>query len=279
MTEISNNGHNVYLEISTLENVYHFGVTLKEFFFRSYRELLLPLGLQLYIYSKPFYRRPGWGVMNRKNWLDVGRRLAAGELEELLLTNGMFLPGPDIGGPQSAVVALKGPGGFRHCAGGVELSVQRLLIGDRMDFFQEKLLKIAIDTFKAIRAVSGHITIDFIKAGTGSPNPFHRGLNPDALDAPWNYRNKVCGCFWGNMLSAGHIEKLGGIDRIMREAPVYRVIKIGDGENGMFLQVTPGIEHVTPEQFDQLRNYLKPLLPVKRKSEIFKLPGLSVIND
>lgn len=278
MTEKREDGKNVYLGISTLESVYHFGVALKEFFHRSYRELFFPLGLHSFIYCKPFYRGPSWSAMNLKNWLDVGGRLAGGELEELTLTNIRALPGQEEGGAAMAVISLKGQVGSRHCAGGVELSVHRLLIGDKIDIFQEKLLGIAIDTFKSLRAVSGYIAFGSHRAGMFPLNPFGQGLRTDCQNAPWNFRNKICGCFWGNMLSAGHIEKLGGIERIKREAPAYRVAEIKDGGNGIFLQATPRIESAAPGEMDDLQNYLSPLLPAANRLEMPVLSDLRVIT-
>lgn len=269
---------NVYMEITTLENIYHFGIALRDFFQRAYMDLISPLGVRVNLLSKPFYRKPGCCLMNRNNWLDVGRHLASGEIEELFLSNNKLVS-PTCGDDPAVVVALKGPKGFPYCVNGVELSIRRDLIGGNMGIFQERLLEITLDTFKSLKAVSGYITIDNIQAGMRSASPFEQKLNLDYQKASWNFRNKFRGAYWGNILSTEHIKKLGGLGKVKKKAPAYRIAEMGQGDsNAVFIQLSPRMDMVSPWQLDELQQYLQPVLPGTGKEGKFQPFGWRVIN-
>ena|GEM_PF-3119296 len=278
MTPDTSDRQNVYMEITSLENIYHFGIALRDFFQRTYLELILPLGVRVNILSKHFYRKPVYCMMNRMNWLDVGRRLVSGEIEELLILNKNGLS-TGYGVNQTVVAALKGSTGFPSCANGVELSIGRDLIGEKIDFFQERLLEITLDAFKSLKAVSGYITIDNIQAGTRSASPFEQSLNMNYQDASWNFRNKFRGAYWGNILSTEHIKKLGGLEKLKLNAPAYRIAEMGQEEsNAVFMQLSPSLDMVSPYQLNELQRYLKPVLPGAGKEGKFKSFGWRVIN-
>jgi len=268
----------VYMDITTLENIYHFGIALRVFFQRAYLELISPLGLRVNLLSKAFYRKPSCCLMNRMNWLDVGRHLASGEIEELFLSNNKLVCQQCSGDP-AVMVALRGPAGFPYCANGVELSIRRDLISGNMDVFQERLLEITLDTFKSLKAVSGYITIDNIQAGMRSASPFEQKLNLDYQKASWNFRNKFRGAYWGNILSTEHIKKLGGLGKVKSKAPAYRIAEMGQGDsNAVFIQLSPSLDIVSPWQMEELQQYLQPILPGTGREVKFKPFGWRVIN-
>ena len=269
---------NVYMEIATLENIYHFGIALRDFFQRAYLDLIFPLGVRVNLLSKLFYRKPGCCLMNRHNWLDVGRRLASGEIEELSLSNNKLVS-PSCGDDPAVVAALRGPKGFPYCANGVELSIRRDLIGDNMGVFQERLLEITLDTFKSLKAVSGYITIDNMQAGMRSASPFEQRLKLDYQKVSWNFRNNFRGAYWGNILSTEHIKKLGGLEKVKSKAPAYRIAEMGHGDsNAVFMQLSPGMDMVSPRQLEELQQYLQPILPGTGKERKFQPFGWRVIN-
>jgi hypothetical protein len=66
----------------------------------------------------------------------------------------------------------------------------------------------------------------------------------------------VRGAFWGNLLSASHCDRLGGRDRILREAPVWHAQPVGEG---IWLQLSKTLPP-SPDAVDRLEAYLAPLL-------------------
>lgn len=72
------------------------------------------------------------------------------------------------------------------------------------------------------------------------------------------------GSFWCNCLTDKHIETLGGVDRIRREAPcaiVEESERTGPVTTQVRLQVTERFSETTWEMLDELEEYLDPLLP------------------
>lgn len=72
------------------------------------------------------------------------------------------------------------------------------------------------------------------------------------------------GSFWCNFLTDKHIETLGGVDRIRREAPcaiVEESERTGPVTTQVRLQVTERFSETTWEMLDELEEYLDPLLP------------------
>jgi hypothetical protein len=251
---------NIYLEIITLENIYLFGTALKNFFSAVCQEIVSPMGLHVNIVSKPFYRRQRRYLMNRENWSHITKQLVAGYIEKLMIVDKSFRPGTGVLKDVQVLAGIKGPIGFPYCANGVDLSV-RPALADLADV-QDKLVDIALETFTALKGVSGYLTVGDMQAGKWSVSPYEKSFNPDYRFASWTFRNKLRGAFWGNLLSAEHISKLGGMERIKKEAPVFRVKATGSGDNqGVFLQLSPLIGTDSPKKLQGLHEYLAPILP------------------
>ncbi len=70
------------------------------------------------------------------------------------------------------------------------------------------------------------------------------------------------GAFWANFLNKLHVEKLRGIDVILREAPTSIIDPYGDGR--VLLQVGPSPlplnELSASQEYQRLRRFLKPIL-------------------
>jgi len=69
------------------------------------------------------------------------------------------------------------------------------------------------------------------------------------------------GAFWGNALGAELCERLGGVDRVLREAPAAVAEPLG---GGVWLQLS-GLPPVEPEELSRLTEYLKPILSWTRR--------------
>ena len=63
---------------------------------------------------------------------------------------------------------------------------------------------------------------------------------------------------WGVYLTSQHVDKLGGVEKLMQEAPVQNVQQ---WEAGHFLQLTEDPWRVTAQDLSRLDRYLTPLIP------------------
>jgi hypothetical protein len=115
----------------------------------------------------------------------------------------------------------------------------------------------------------------FIDIGSfGETTEYERvfGFNRNAVDDALIYCDQyVRGWFWGNVLSEQHIEKLGGIERILEEAPfeIIKPLKTSDGGDLVYLQLTDDVLSQTEADKQKAFDYLRPLF--YSKEVIFKV--------
>ena len=71
----------------------------------------------------------------------------------------------------------------------------------------------------------------------------------------------VRGWFWGNVLSEQHIEKLGGMEKIVAEAPfkIIKPLKTSNGRELVYLQLTDDVLYQTEADKQKVFDYLHPL--------------------
>jgi hypothetical protein len=102
-----------------------------------------------------------------------------------------------------------------------------------------------------------------LASGGGSPTLTRAQIDRITDGLYWRPRwgDVVRGPAWGTFLGAPHIEKLGGIARVEREAGCYRVISLRSG--GAYLQTTP---EPTDAVSEALVRFLEPVLP-RRSTE------------
>lgn len=82
---------------------------------------------------------------------------------------------------------------------------------------------------------------------------------------------RVFGAYWGTMLSAAHVETLGGVRRVQAEAPVA-LAEVLDG-GAMYLQATPTPEPITTPGMQEVLPKLEAYLtPVRVPVTYFGLP-------
>lgn len=123
---------------------------------------------------------------------------------------------------------------------------------------QDQVVDLAVETFVAVKGIVGYITVDYlVPSGYGTMSPYERFIGLEYLWAAREFRRKARGYYWGNLLSNGHVELLGG-EAALEKAPVYLVKKL---ENGYYLQLTEDINNIDREKLAQLKEFLKPLLP------------------
>lgn len=71
------------------------------------------------------------------------------------------------------------------------------------------------------------------------------------------------GYFWGNILTAGHIEALGGERKFKKEVPHYLLEKLPmkDEKMAYYIQLDEDIFSFNEEKYLELKDYFKPILP------------------
>jgi len=124
------------------------------------------------------------------------------------------------------------------------------------DDLVEELVRLLVQGARDCRAAFG-----FLRSGG-------RALMPDA-SVNWRsgedtldfYARCVPDMAWAFVLSEGHVERLGGLARVLAEAPaaVTRDISV-DGHTLIYLQATPMFAIVPEVERSQLADYVRPLL-------------------
>ena len=112
-----------------------------------------------------------------------------------------------------------------------------------------------------INSVGGFITADSMPVFKAF-SAHERYIALNHTEASKQFDRYFRGYFWGNFLSNRHVELLGGIEHIEKEAPVYLVKRLPDG--GAFLQLTKNINNVSDDDLRKLKRFLLPVLPKAR---------------
>ena len=80
------------------------------------------------------------------------------------------------------------------------------------------------------------------------------------------YDTRLRGAYWGNFLSSNHVQLLGGITRVAKEAPCFLVEPLnmtgvdGTPATGAYLQLTEDLFVISSTQIRALETYLAPIL-------------------
>jgi hypothetical protein len=96
----------------------------------------------------------------------------------------------------------------------------------------------------------------------GMPERLRMTLTPLEIKArfgPNALRRYVRGVGWGLWLTAGHLAGLGGRERVLKEAPVHRLV---ERPSGLWLELTADPFEVVPEEaLARLERFLAPIFP------------------
>jgi hypothetical protein len=117
----------------------------------------------------------------------------------------------------------------------------------------------ALETFTAaareLDAVFGVVTYDV----TAMRREFDNFI--DASDGRRGITDRARSWAWATLLSAGHLQRIGGPDMVIRTAPAYRVTDLSDGASQrVLLQWTPSIDEVDSTARMSMREYFGPIL-------------------
>lgn len=142
----------------------------------------------------------------------------------------------------------------------IECSVNTGLLGGSLNAAtQQQIVAWSQRAWQQISGIVGLITVDFVSASVaGSMSPYERSVG---LSYPWaalDFREKLRGYYWGNLLHRQHVELLGGVAQLER-APVALVEPLG--ADGYYLQLTDNINQLARPSLQQLKAFFTPLLP------------------
>lgn len=103
----------------------------------------------------------------------------------------------------------------------------------------------------------GEVTIDSMSYyDSNSPHEYSMGL--ETIWSSQYFKEYYRGYFWGNFLSKNHVMRLGGIEQVKNDAPVYKVEELEDG--GAYMQLTENINDFTLQDLLRLKRYLEKIL-------------------
>ena len=111
-------------------------------------------------------------------------------------------------------------------------------------------------------AQGGIMYADMMRIAYGFNTQISKGELPD----------KIPYISWWTLLNRQHIEKLGGKEAIMKNAPCFAVKDLStEGYEALALQLTERPEEMKAEHYRPLREYLNPLAPPVNKYTVARL--------
>ncbi|QCT04352.1 hypothetical protein E6C60_3642 [Paenibacillus algicola] len=128
-----------------------------------------------------------------------------------------------------------------------------------------------VDLFKQaiilLEGVTGFITYESTAASSHTRTPFETHWSIDTSSPP-GYTQRLRGYFWLNYLSTHHINQLGGLDCIRKNAPCGVIESLDQQDKlGLLLGLTDNINDYSDDQLRKLREYFWPLLGIEDNNE------------
>ncbi len=147
----------------------------------------------------------------------------------------------------------------------------RILDGVVSTKIQEQLAFLATKLFQDVNGACGYIHLGD-EFNTLAFATHHETINNLAGQgaSTWMCCDEVRGAFWLNFLSGEHVRRLGGMEKITREAPCYKVAQLDRCDTKQvevlaLLQLTPMMTEMSVQQLEQLEHFLKPILISPKK--------------
>ncbi len=260
----------VHLEINTYTNLQERGKMVADWIEAAYWQIIVPLlgHLQRRSVERYWIGLAAWSLrgafprlyrFHRENWEHLLNEIRAGQLKQFSLIYKVLdeegYPSLDSCTLQVHYLGLD----FSGVAHRLVVNISRSLYGPSFTReVQQQWVDVAKQAAVVLEAVTGYITVDH--AGEMSPYEISIALNP--LEAGRQLRRRLRGYYWGNFLSREHILRLGGMERIRREAPCYLVEDLSEGRGERaYLQLTPDLDNFSDGALRALKEYLHSLLP------------------
>ena len=143
---------------------------------------------------------------------------------------------------------------------------------------QEKIAGLAQDLFRAVSGACGYVDIGDQEVTFMGVSPYERRLGMTESNTRRLWQD-VRGAFWGNLLSALHVSRLGGSQLVRQRAPCYEIISLSSpglrvtDEDPLYLQMTPTLGTMRPEDYTQMEDFLAPIL-VSSKGQL----GITILD-
>ena len=186
--------------------------------------------------------------LEEKSWGATRNRWAAGELRSIGLE---FLMGrvnleAEVGRPNSPKAASR-----------VSLMIDRTLLPDPLPSgLQASLVELIKDGARALVAATAVLYVD------RDLHPYEQLMGIHYRPATYErFRDRVRGYYWGNVLSARHVARLGGLERVLSEAPCFEVVDLDGAGELVYLQISAELDNYSDDQLRALRDFFAPVLP------------------
>lgn len=131
---------------------------------------------------------------------------------------------------------------------------------------QQRIVSLACDLFQAVDAACGYVDVgnDYMTLDHLTPYERQQGLSMPNTKC---LCKEVKGAFWGNLLSARHVQALGGSRLVTRQAPCYKIVPLASHTRAqptddvpLYLQLTEALGMATSEDYARLESFLAPIL-------------------
>lgn len=215
------------------------------------------------------------GLYSEEHWRLMLRRFREGELARLVLAiDGLDERGyPGHRGGMRAEVdlqALEWP----EMANRLSIDGRLLVKGDQLQELQDRLVEVMKSAAMRCDGSYGHMTFD------RTMHAYEDAVGRSFVEGARECREWARGYYWGNFLSRVHIERLGGIDRVLKEAPCHLVEDLSGGRGELvYLQLTPSVVDFSDEELRALRDFLAPVLPPGRPNYRYLGPRIRVVEE
>jgi hypothetical protein len=147
---------------------------------------------------------------------------------------------------------------FEGAAHRLSFVAGRPLYGSRLsEEAQAVLVATAKEAAVRFQACTGYITLDY----ASRHSPYELSIGRREGDGLRECAQFVRGYYWGNFLSGEHVERLGGIAAVEREAPCAVVEVLARDPLLVYLQLTASLDAFDDEELKRLRAFLLPVLP------------------
>jgi hypothetical protein len=221
-------------------------------------------------YRSPAVRR--WRGRATLRWLDA--QLRSGDVEGLTLS----FTGPADGADRFWYLDCAWVPDPRDAPFHLSMTPSETLWPEPMtDAVAERLLDLLRSWTETLDVLTGCVTYDRIQPGA-TPWELWYGANLDDI-APGN-REHVRGYYWANLLTARHVERSGGMDRLSSTAAEYGfVVQPVPGARAAVLVRDPGpVTGFDDDRLARMKQVLQPVLPDRRYT-LYEGWPLRIVRD
>lgn len=250
-----------------------------EEYINMFRELVDDIPIEKYEFTNidysPFdlYKDPKLYKYSDRAWMNQCKKLINGESAEITISmNKDGYKNPHSYGLSRYILAATIGVSTNDELGKREKSISEYVngIGISIDMSECTLINIDYITtlfkkaFIDFKGDYGYIFTNWsVYSGALGSTIYEARLKSGWDDGICDYTQRAGGYFWGNMLSAKHMQRLGGIDRVRTESPFAIIEELDNIDNPKmyYCQLNNDIFALDKEKFLELRQYLSPIIP------------------